>query len=131
MKLFDSMKSSFNEAKAMVENSITATKAKMSLMAGMAMLAVNNACYAAGAFNPNGAIKEMAGYATAIVSGVGIIYAIIAVFNWVSAIKQEDSERASKSIINVFIAGLLILIGPITAAIINALGGDASVAGLG
>ena len=61
--------------------------------------------------------------------GVGIIYALIAIFNWVSAVKQEDAERQSKSIVNIFIAGLLILIKPISIVIINALGGDSSLIG--
>lgn len=80
-------------------------------------------------FSPNTAVTTMAGYVCSILMGVGIIYALIAIFNWVSAVKQEDAERQSKSIVNVFIAGLLILIKPISIAIINALGGDSSLIG--
>lgn len=67
-------------------------------------------------------ITEMVKYVSLIVSGVGFIYGIIAVFKWVSAIKQEDSERASQAIVNVFIAALLVAIGPITLAIMSAFG---------
>ncbi len=80
-------------------------------------------------FDPTTAITKMAGYVCSILMGVGIIYALIAIFNWVSAIKQEDAERQSKSIVNIFIAGLLIAIKPISVVIINALGGNGSVIG--
>lgn len=72
--------------------------------------------------NINGGITKMVSYVSMVVSGVGIIYAIVAIFNWVSAIKQEEPERASKAIVNVFVAALLILIGPITSIIIKAFG---------
>ena len=103
--------------------------AKASATLGLMAMAIGNPAMAD--FNPSNAITKMVGYVTAIISGVGIIYAIVAVFNWVSAIKQEDSERQSKAIVNVFIAGLLIAIGPIAAVIINALGGSAGSYGLG
>ena len=100
--------------------------AKPIAIAGMTVTMLSNSVLADG-FNSNGAIKTMVGYVTSILMGVGIIYALIAIFNWVSAIKQEDAERQSKSIVNVFIAGLLIAIKPISVAIISAMGGDSSV----
>ena len=66
----------------------------------------------------------MISIATTVVLGVGVIMAIMAVFNWISAIHEEDSARQSKSIIRVVIALILILIKPITKAIINAINGD-------
>ncbi len=98
------------------------------LIAGMSpLLFMNNVSAAA---NIDGAIKVMVGYVTSVIAGVGIIYALVAIFNWVSAIKQEDAERQSKSITNVFVAGLLIMIKPISAAIIDALGGSSGNYGL-
>lgn len=70
------------------------------------------------------AVTKMIDIVSSLFMGVGIVYALIAVFNWVSAIKQEDAERQSKAITNIFVAGLLILIKPITSAIIVALAPD-------
>ncbi len=75
-------------------------------------------------FDPSNATNVLFNYATAIVSGVGIVYAVIAIFNWVSAMKQEDAERQSKALVNIFIAGILIAIGVVTRVIISALGGS-------
>ena len=82
---------------------------------------VTNAVLAAGP-NIKGGIKELVTYVSLAVSGVGIVYAIIAIFNWVSALKQDEPERASKAIINVVIAVFLCLVGPITLAILKAFG---------
>lgn len=71
--------------------------------------------------NLKGGVKTMVGYVTTIVLGVGLIYALIAVLNWIAAIKQEDPERQTKSIINVFIAGALCLVKPIAKAILKAM----------
>lgn len=92
--------------------------------AGLAASMLTSQVLAAGTYNPSGGVKVMVGYVCSILMGVGIIYALIAIFNWVSAIKQEDAERQSKSIVNVFIAGLLIAVKPISVAIINAMGGS-------
>ena len=81
----------------------------------------NNAVLAAKPNVTNG-IKSMVTYVTGAVSGVGILYAIIAIFAWVSAIKQDEPERASKAIVNVVIAVFLALVGPITAAILKGFG---------
>ena len=78
--------------------------------------------------NLNNAIKTMVNLASTVVMGVGSIYAVIAIFNWVSAIRQEDAERQSKAIVNVFVAALLIAIKPITKLLISQLGGDATLA---
>lgn len=82
----------------------------------------SNSVLAAG-FDASGGVATMTSYVCSILMGVGVIYGLIAVFNWVSAVKQEDAERQSKSIVNVFIAGLLIVIKPISVAIITAFGG--------
>ena len=75
-------------------------------------------------FNAQGGINTMAGYVFTIICGVGIIYFGISVFNWVSAIKQEDPDRQGKAIVNIFIAGLLIVIKPISMAVMSALTGS-------
>lgn len=129
MKIFGFIKSKTNELKSKLAEKISTAKTKFVVATAVFNMSVVNYCYADGDFNPSGAIQKMASYATAVISGVGVIYGIVAVFNWVSAIKQEDSERASKAIVNVFIAGLLICIWPITKAILTAFGGD-GVAGL-
>lgn len=69
-------------------------------------------------------IGAMISIATTVVLGVGVIMAIMAVFNWISAIHEEDSARQSKSIIRVVIALILILIKPIAHVIIKAIGDD-------
>lgn len=75
-------------------------------------------------FNAQGGVTTMAGYVFTIICGVGIIYFGISVFNWVSAIKQEDPDRQGKAIVNIFIAGLLIVIKPISMAVMSALTGS-------
>ena len=92
-------------------------------IAGIATSMASNSVLAAG-FNAAGGVKAMTSYVCSILMGVGVIYGLIAVFNWVSAVKQEDAERQSKSIVNVFIAGLLIVIKPISIVIIKAFGGS-------
>lgn len=94
---------------------------KTALTAGFAVALMTNAAFAD--FSPGTAVNTMTGYITQIVSGVGTIYAFISVFNWLSAVKQEDPDRASKSIVNVFIAGALIAIGVISNAVVSALSG--------
>ena len=74
--------------------------------------------------NAQGGVTTMAGYVFTIICGVGIIYFGISVFNWVSAIKQEDPDRQGKAIVNIFIAGLLIVIKPISMAVMSALTGS-------
>lgn len=69
-------------------------------------------------------IKAMISIATTVVLGVGVIMAIMAIFNWVSAMHEEDSARQSKSIVRVIIALILILIKPIAHIIINAIGDE-------
>lgn len=92
----------------------------------MAVVETNATVYAdAGASEKiSEGVQEMISIATTVVLGVGVIMAIMAVFNWISAIHEEDSARQSKSIIRVVIALILILIKPITKAIINAINGD-------
>ena len=65
-------------------------------------------------------IKQMVSIVSTVIMGVGIIMAIMAIFNWVSAIHEEDSARQSKSIVRVVIAAILILIKPVSYMIINA-----------
>lgn len=96
-----------------------------------AMATISGQAYATDGFDPTNATRVLFGYATAIVSGVGVIYAVIAIFNWVSAMRQDDAERQSKALINIFIAGVLIAIGAVTGVIINALGGSAPGSGGG
>lgn len=96
------------------------TVAKSAIVAGMLPMLLNQSAFATSQMI--GAITNMVGVASTVVMGVGIVYAIIAVFNWVSAIKQEDSERASKSIVNIFVAVALILIKPITSAVLSGIG---------
>lgn len=69
-------------------------------------------------------ITEMVSIATTVVMGAGVLFLIIAIFNWVSAIKQDEPERASKGPQNVIIAALMCLVKPITVIILNALGLD-------
>jgi uncharacterized membrane protein YidH (DUF202 family) len=123
MKALDFIKSKYNTLVAKIAPKITAAKAKLTMAFALGSLGITGSALAADGFDPTNAITKMVGYVSAIISGVGVIYGVVAIFNWVSAVKQEDSERASKSIINVFIAGLLICIGPIAAVIITALGG--------
>lgn len=99
--------------------------AKPIAIAGTVSMMATNAVFAD--FSPDKAISKMVGYVTSILMGVGIIYAFIAIFNWVAAMKREDAESQSKQIVNIFIAGILIAIKPVSIVIINALGGDASV----
>lgn len=100
------------------------TVAKSAIVAGMLPMLLNQSAFATSqATNQmTGAITNMVDVASTVVMGVGIVYAIIAVFNWVSAIRQEDSERASKSIVNIFVAVALILIKPITSAVLSGIG---------
>ena len=100
------------------------TVAKSAIVAGMLPMLLNQSAFATSATTSgmDSAIKNMVGIASTVVMGVGIVYAIIAVFNWVSAIKQEDSERASKSIVNIFVSVALILIKPITSEVLKNIG---------
>lgn len=66
------------------------------------------------------AIKQMVSIVSTVIMGIGIIMAIIAIFNWVSAMHEEDSARQSKSITRVIIAAILIIIKPITVMIVKA-----------
>lgn len=66
------------------------------------------------------AIKQMVSIVSTVIMGIGIIMAIIAIFNWVSAMHEEDSARQSKSITRVIIAAILIIIKPITVMIVRA-----------
>lgn len=117
------MKSHLNQMKTTFINNPTCQRAAIAgaLAAMQLSQYANNAVLAAGP-NVTKGIKSMVSYVTMAVSGVGIIYAIIAIFAWISAIKQEEPERASKAIVNVVIAVFLVLVGPITAAILSAFG---------
>ena len=92
------------------------------LMTGVSTsMAVNNLMASAaknGKFQ--NAISKMVDISSTIIAGVGIVWLVMAVFNWVSAIRQEDSERASKSIMNIFIAVAMILVKVIASVIANA-----------
>lgn len=66
------------------------------------------------------AIKQMVSIVSTVIMGIGIIMAIIAIFNWASAMHEEDSVRQSKSITRVIIAAILIIIKPITVMIVRA-----------
>lgn len=132
MNLFNSISNSASKAVSKVKCNVNQfmlnnpSLAKPVAIAGIAVTMISNSVLAAEAsgFNASGGIKKMTSYVCSILMGVGIIYGLIAVFNWVSAVKQEDAERQSKSIVNVFIAGLLIVIKPISVAIISAFGGS-------
>ncbi len=128
MNLFNSISNSaskavsrvkYNTNKFMLNNP---SLVKPTAIAGIAAAMASNSVLAAG-FDASGGVATMTSYVCSILMGVGVIYGLIAVFNWVSAVKQEDAERQSKSIVNVFIAGLLIVIKPISVAIITAFGG--------
>ena len=117
------MRSHLNQMKTTFINNPTCQRVAIAgaLAAMQLSQYANNAVLAAGP-NVKSGIKSMVTYVTAAVSGVGILYAIIAIFAWVSAIKQEEPERASKAIVNVVIAIFLALVGPITAVILKAFG---------
>lgn len=104
------------------KNKFLTNKHYQKLAMSMLVFSMSLANPAYAAIDVAGGITAMVKYVSMIVSGVGIIYAVIAIFKWVSAIKQDDSERASQQIINVFIAMLLIAIGPITAVLLRAFG---------
>lgn len=69
-------------------------------------------------------ITQMVSIVSTVVMGVGIIMAIMAIFNWVSAIHEEDSARQSKSIVRVVIAIILIIIKPVSAMIVKAVNSE-------
>ena len=117
------MRSHLNQMKTTFINNPTCQRVAIAgaLAAMQLSQYANNAVLAAGP-NVTKGIKQMVSYVTMAVSGVGILYAIIAIFSWVSAIKQDEPERASKAIVNVVIAIFLALVGPITAAILGAFG---------
>lgn len=86
--------------------------------------------FAAG-FDPNGALYLIVSWVTTIILAVGLVYMLVAGMNFFSAIKQEDSERQSKSVMNLFIALGICLIKPIVILLLDAVGGkgnDASTA---
>lgn len=118
------MKTRLNQMKSTLINNPACQRAAIAgALASMQLSQLaTNAVFAASGPNIQGGIKQMVTYVSGAVSGVGIIYAIIAIFSWVSALKQDEPERASKAIVNVVIAVFLCLVGPITALILKGFG---------
>jgi hypothetical protein len=67
-------------------------------------------------------INELVSIASVVCSGAGVIVTIMAVYNWLSALKQQDSERAASNVTNILIGVVLIFIGPIIQAILKLAG---------
>ena len=75
-------------------------------------------------FDPDAALETIVGWVTTIVLAVGLVYVLIAGMNFFSAIKNEDSERQSKAVMNIFIGLGLCLIKPIVVILLKAVGGE-------
>lgn len=116
----NTLKRKFLELKNKIQQSVLYQKCVVLLGLILTQLAIRPA-YAED-INIKGGITKMVEYVSLIVCGVGIIYFVIAVFKWISAIKQDDPERASAQITNVFVAIVLIGIGGIAAALLSAFG---------
>lgn len=69
-------------------------------------------------------IIKMVSIVSTVVMGVGIILTLVAIFNWIGAVNEEDSARQSKAIVRVVIGGILIIIKPVTYMIVKAVSAD-------
>lgn len=71
--------------------------------------------------------KVLLGYVKSIVRWVGAVYFIIAAVSFFAGVRNEDAERQTKSIMNIFIAVALIIIPTILDALMGAAGGGVGI----
>ena len=119
----------FSKSKAMIStfmtrhpNAIAPVSAAALAISGMATKITASAAD----FDPSGATSKIVSWVTSIVLAVGLVYLLIAGINFFSAIKEEDSARQSKSVINLFIALGICLIKPIVVLLLKAVGGTSN-----